>query len=235
VRVIFELLFLFWANYLWGHSITSGAEWWSGLRFGEAQLGGARFRARFGGMVEVVMPAGAAHAGAQGAEPPAPWAATNYQGAQAPAGDAWACGGAAAGAICTHASDGARLGQKRSAAWAELSKLQEARVSSNADWVFARKPGSDGLEGSPGGGADKRRKPAKRWGISLSVPAETPPVEVSSGSSGASGSPLARGRPQAKLLVPHHATLERARAQTCIAVCRLVLRMPLHCSAPGRR
>ena len=194
-------MFLFWANYLWGlwDNIRRAVVEW--LALGEALLGGARFRARCGGMVEVLMPAGAAHAGAQGAEPPAPWAETNYRGAQTPAGEAWACGGVAAGAICTHASEGARSGQKRSAAWAELSKLQEARVSSNADWVFARKPGSDGLEGSPGGGDDKRRKPAKRWGISLSVPAETPPVEVGSGSSpGASGWPLAGGRPQAPLL-----------------------------------
>jgi hypothetical protein len=178
--------------------------------------------------VEVTLQAGATHAGAQGAAPRA--AATNYSHA----GEAWASDGAAAVAVCTHAQESARSGQKRSAAWAELSKLQEARVSAHADWVFARKPGSDGLEGSPGGGADKRRKPAKRWGISLSVPAETPPVEVGSCSSPAAWvSRLARGRPQAQWLRPP-APLESARAQACIAVFRRVLHMPLHCSAPGR-
>ena len=187
----------------------------------------------------MALPAGAAHAGAQGAEPSAPCAATNYRGAQAHAEEEWARGGAGAREIGTHAPEGERMEQKRwkrSAAWAELSKLQDARVSANADWVSARKLGSDGLEGSLGGGAEKRRKPAKRWGISLSVPAETPPVEVGSGLSlGASGVAIRERAAAGAVSSRPHAPLEPARTQTCIAACRRVLRMPLYCSAPSRR
>lgn len=196
--------------------------------------GDSRILSRCRGMLDVVVPAGAAYVGFQRADPPAPRAAVDSGGGQEQNGEAWAFGGAVGG--CTRDPEGGRSGHKRSAAWAELNMLQEARVSANADWVFARKPGSDGLEGLPSGGADKRRKPAKSWGISLYVPAETPPVEVRVCSSYCLGKVPAHSREgdHGRRCFEPPVLFEPPRAQTCIALCRCVQSVPLHCSVSGR-
>ena len=124
------------------------------------------------------MPATARAGDAEGAGPCAE-VATKGGPTAAHDGEAWTGGAARPGAGAWAPLEGLRAGQKRPAACAELSILQEMSASAaNVDWLSSRKTGSDAIAGRPGVGAGKRAKPAKGWGISLSVPAETPPVEV---------------------------------------------------------
>ena len=124
------------------------------------------------------MPATARAGDAEGAGPCAE-VATKRGPTAAHDGEAWTGGAARPGAGAWAPLEGLRAGQKRPAACAELSILQEMSASAaNVDWLSSRKTGSDAIAGRPGVGAGKRAKPAKGWGISLSVPAETPPVEV---------------------------------------------------------